>query len=155
MFKIISSTLLGLGLFIGAGASAQNSPTQEPQKQVTAQPKYEKITLNNGIEITTISKGNGAKPNRTSNVEVHYRGTFKNGQEFDSSYKRGQTITFNLSQVIPCWTEGVQHMNVGGKIKLFCPSATAYGPRGAGSAVPPNSDLFFDIELINIVAGQN
>lgn len=114
--------------------------------------KSDKIVLNNGIEITHITKGNGAKPNENSNVEVHYKGTFKDGREFDSSYKRNQSITFNLGQVIPCWTQGVQHINVGGKAKLYCPSATAYGPRGAGSVVPPNTDLYFDIELVNIVA---
>lgn len=111
-----------------------------------------KTVLSTGIEITTLIKGNGPKPHENSNVEVHYVGTFKDGREFDSSYKRGETVTFNLKQVIPCWTEGVQHMNVGGKARLYCPSTTAYGARGAGGAVPPNSDLFFNIELVNIVA---
>lgn len=117
--------------------------------------QQEKTVLNTGVEITTVTKGNGAKPHENSNVEVHYRGTFKDGKEFDSSYKRGQTITFNLKQVIPCWTEGVQHMNVGGKARLYCPSSTAYGSRGAGGAVPPNTDLYFDIELVNIISDKN
>jgi FKBP-type peptidyl-prolyl cis-trans isomerase FkpA len=83
-------------------------------------------------------------------VKVHYRGTLQNGTEFDSSYKRGEPATFPLSGVIPCWTQGVQKLNVGEKAKLFCPSKTAYGARGAGGVIPPNSDLNFEVELLAI-----
>lgn len=108
------------------------------------------ISLPSGVVVTPLSAGNGQKPNAHSRVEVHYRGTFEDGREFDSSFRRGEPITFPLSGVIPCWTEGVQQMSVGQKAKLFCPSATAYGARGAGSSVPPNSDLYFEVHLLKV-----
>lgn len=82
---------------------------------------------------------------------MHYRGTFPDGREFDSSYKRGQPAEFPLDRVIRCWTEGVQRMKVGGKAKLTCPSAIAYGERGAGGVIPPNAVLVFEVELMGIV----
>jgi FKBP-type peptidyl-prolyl cis-trans isomerase FkpA len=82
---------------------------------------------------------------------VHYRGTFPDGKEFDSSYKRGEPIEFPLNGVIKCWTEGVQKMKVGGKAKLTCPASIAYGERGAGGGViPPNATLQFEVELLGI-----
>jgi FKBP-type peptidyl-prolyl cis-trans isomerase FkpA len=81
---------------------------------------------------------------------VHYRGTFPDGKEFDSSYKRGEPIEFPLNRVIRCWTEGVQKMKVGGKAKLTCPPEIAYGERGAGGAIPPNATLQFEVELLAI-----
>ena len=74
----------------------------------------------------------------TDKVKVHYRGTFPDGKEFDSSYKTGQPAEFPLDGVIKCWTEGVQKMKVGGKAKLTCPASIAYGERGAGGVIPPN-----------------
>ena len=82
---------------------------------------------------------------------MHYRGTFPDGREFDSSYKRGQPAEFPLDRVIRCWTEGVQKMKVGAKAKLTCPSAIAYGERGAGGVIPPNAVLVFEVELMGIV----
>ena len=95
-------------------------------------------------------EGAGASPSATDKVKVHYRGTFPDGKEFDSSYKRNQAIEFPLNGVIACWTEGVQLMKIGGKSKLTCPPAIAYGARGAGGAIPPNATLQFEIELIAI-----
>lgn len=89
-------------------------------------------------------------PTAADRVKVHYRGTLLDGTEFDSSYKRNEPAVFPLSQVIRCWTQGVQTMKVGGKAKLTCPAATAYGERGAGSMVPPNATLNFDVELLSI-----
>ena len=83
-------------------------------------------------------------------VKVHYRGTLMDGTEFDSSYTRGQPAEFPLNRVIKCWTEGVQRMKVGGKARLVCPPAIAYGERGAGNAVPPNATLNFEVELLGI-----
>jgi FKBP-type peptidyl-prolyl cis-trans isomerase FkpA len=84
-------------------------------------------------------------------VKVHYRGILQsNGQEFDSSYKRGQPISFPLQGVIACWTQGLQKMSVGGHAKLTCPAPTAYGAQGAGSLIPPNSVLIFEVELLAI-----
>jgi FKBP-type peptidyl-prolyl cis-trans isomerase FkpA len=107
-------------------------------------------TLSNGVKITHTVDGTGAQPKATDTVKVHYRGTLANGTEFDSSYKRGQPATFPLSRVIPCWTEGMQKIKVGGKATLTCPAASAYGDRGAGSAVPPNAVLTFEVELLGI-----
>jgi len=103
-----------------------------------------------GMVYQAIREGKGQSPVASSTVEVNYRGTLTNGKEFDSSYKRNQSISFPLSGVIPCWTEGVQKMKVGGKAKLVCPPELAYGSHGAGSAVPPNATLIFEVELLNI-----
>lgn len=103
-----------------------------------------------GMVYRSLREGKGKSPTAASTVEVNYRGTLTNGKEFDSSYKRKQSINFPLNQVIPCWTEGVQMMKVGGKAKLVCPPELAYGPQGAGSDVPPNATLIFEVELLAI-----
>jgi FKBP-type peptidyl-prolyl cis-trans isomerase FkpA len=94
--------------------------------------------------------GTGSSPAATDTVQVNYRGKLANGTEFDSSYKRGKPTSFPLDRVIPCWTEGLQKMKVGGAATLTCPPATAYGSRGAGGVVPPNATLTFDVELLAI-----
>jgi FKBP-type peptidyl-prolyl cis-trans isomerase FkpA len=104
-----------------------------------------------GIVITTMKEGAGPSPQATSVVKVHYRGTLPDGTEFDSSYKRGQPATFALNRVIPCWTEGVQTMKAGGKVKLLCPPNLAYGSRGVAGTIPPNATLVFEVELLGIV----
>jgi len=103
-----------------------------------------------GMVYRSMKDGSGKSPTANSTVEVNYRGTLPNGTEFDSSYKRNQSIKFPLSGVIPCWTEGVQMMKVGGKAQLVCPPELAYGARGAGRAVPPNATLIFEVELLDI-----
>jgi len=103
-----------------------------------------------GMVYRSIKDGSGKSPTAASTVEVNYRGTLTNGKEFDSSYKRKQSIQFPLSGVIPCWTEGVQKMKVGGKAQLVCPPELAYGARGAGRDVPPNATLIFEVELLDI-----
>lgn len=108
------------------------------------------MVLPSGVKIETIKEGTGNSPAASDRVTVHYRGTLVNGTEFDSSYSRGQPASFPLRGVIRCWTEGVQKMKVGGKARLTCPSDTAYGSRGAGGVIPPNSTLIFDIELLGI-----
>ncbi len=108
------------------------------------------VVTSSGLVYRALTPGSGASPAATDTVKVHYRGTFPDGREFDSSYKRGQPAEFPLDRVIKCWTEGVQKMNVGGKAKLTCPPAIAYGERGAGSAVPPNATLVFEVELLDI-----
>jgi len=107
-------------------------------------------TLPSGVKVTHTLIGSGANPKASDAVKVHYRGTLANGTEFDSSYKRGQPATFPLSRVVPCWTEGMQKIKVGGKATLTCPPATAYGDRGAGGVVPPNATLTFEVELLAI-----
>jgi len=103
-----------------------------------------------GLVYRVLKDGTGASPKATDLVKVHYRGTFPDGREFDSSYKRNEPTEFPLNQVIPCWTEGVQRMKVGGKAKLTCPSTIAYGARGAGNVIPPNATLLFEVELLGI-----
>jgi FKBP-type peptidyl-prolyl cis-trans isomerase FkpA len=107
-------------------------------------------TLPSGVKIEHTQAGTGPSPKATDTVKVHYRGTLANGSEFDSSIKRGAAATFPLNRVIPCWTEGVQKLKVGGKATLTCPPATAYGERGAGGVVPPNATLTFEVELLGI-----
>jgi FKBP-type peptidyl-prolyl cis-trans isomerase FkpA len=123
-------------------ASAQDdtlaAAAKEPNAKVTA----------SGLVIRTLQEGKGAQPTASSTVKVHYKGTFPDGKEFDSSYKRGEPIEFPLGNVIKCWTEGVAMMKVGGKAKLTCPSAIAYGSRGAGGVIPPNATLVFEVELL-------
>lgn len=108
------------------------------------------VKTKSGMVYQSLQEGKGKSPNAASTVEVNYRGTLTNGKEFDSSYKRNQSISFPLSGVIPCWTEGVQLMKVGGKAKLVCPPELAYGARGAGRDVPPNATLIFEVELLAI-----
>ncbi|MDI3380025.1 FKBP-type peptidyl-prolyl cis-trans isomerase [Xenophilus aerolatus] len=108
-------------------------------------------TLPSGLVYQSVKEGTGPSPAATDTVRVHYRGTFPDsGKEFDSSYSRGEPTEFPLNRVIPCWTEGVQKMKVGGKAKLVCPPGIAYGARGAGGVIPPNATLNFEVELIAI-----
>jgi FKBP-type peptidyl-prolyl cis-trans isomerase FkpA len=103
-----------------------------------------------GLVYVSLRDGSGASPKAEDVVKVHYRGTLANGKEFDSSYARNEPAQFPLNGVIPCWTEGVQKMKVGGKAKLVCPAAIAYGSRGAGAVIPPNATLQFEVELLEI-----
>jgi FKBP-type peptidyl-prolyl cis-trans isomerase FkpA len=99
-----------------------------------------------GMVFRSIQEGSGISPNKTNTVEVNYRGTLSDGTEFDSN----NHIKFKLSRVIPCWTEGLQMMQLGGKAQLVCPPELAYGKRGAGRNVPPNATLIFEVELLDI-----
>jgi FKBP-type peptidyl-prolyl cis-trans isomerase FkpA len=109
------------------------------------------VKTETGLVYRSLKDGKGANPVATDTVRVHYRGTFPDGREFDSSFKRGQPAEFPLNRVIKCWTEGLQRMQVGGKARLGCPAAIAYGDRGAGDVIPPDATLFFDVELLGIV----
>ena len=116
-----------------------------------AQAQSKPVTTKSGLVFESVKDGTGASPKASDTVKVHYKGTFPDsGKEFDSSYKRGEPIEFPLQGVIPCWTEGVQLMKVGGKAKLTCPAAIAYGARGAGGVIPPNATLNFEVELLGI-----
>jgi FKBP-type peptidyl-prolyl cis-trans isomerase FkpA len=102
-----------------------------------------------GMIYIPVKEGTGANPTATSTVKVHYHGTLRDGTVFDSSVQRGEPISFPLNGVIPCWTEGVQKMKVGGKAKLVCPSDTAYGDQGSGP-IPGGAALMFEVELLDI-----
>ena len=149
ILKTTLRSLIALGLCTSAisSALAQNDFAQTAAKEPGA-----KVTAS-GLVFRSLQDGQGISPMATDKVRVHYRGTFPDGKEFDSSYKRNQTIEFPLNGVIPCWTEGVQLMKVGGKAKLTCPPAIAYGSRGAGGVIPPNATLQFEVELV-AVAGK-
>ncbi|MBP1728134.1 MAG: peptidylprolyl isomerase, FKBP-type [Deltaproteobacteria bacterium] len=108
------------------------------------------VKTKSGLVYKSLKDGSGKAPTAASTVEVNYRGTLPDGKEFDSSYKRKQSIKFPLTGVIPCWTEGVQLMKVGGKAQLVCPPELAYGARGAGRDVPPNATLIFEVELLDV-----
>jgi FKBP-type peptidyl-prolyl cis-trans isomerase FklB len=107
-------------------------------------------TLPSGLQYKVLREGDGRKPSATDQVECHYEGTLINGQVFDSSYRRGETATFGLNQVIKGWTEGLQLMQEGAKYRFFIPFDLAYGENGAGQAIPPYAALIFDVELIKV-----
>jgi len=107
-------------------------------------------TLPSGLQYKVIKAGTGKKPKSNETVTVHYRGTLIDGTEFDSSYKRGQPVSFPVSGVIPGWTEALQLMEEGAKWQLFIPSNIAYGERGAGGVIGPNATLIFEVELVSI-----
>ena len=144
-FLIRTRTLLAASALIMSHAvwaedAALAAAAKEPGATQTA----------SGLVYRALKDGSGAGPKATDLVKVHYKGTFPDGREFDSSYKRNEPTEFPLNQVIPCWTEGVQRMKVGGKAKLTCPSTIAYGARGAGNVIPPNATLLFEVELLGI-----
>lgn len=107
------------------------------------------VVTDSGLQYKVVEMGDGAKPAATDRVTVHYRGTLLNGEEFDSSYSRNQPMTFQLDQVIPGWTEGVQLMPVGSKFMFWIPPNLAYGPNGGGP-IGPNATLSFEVELLSI-----
>ena len=139
-----AAVVLGLTLAGLSAAWAQNAVTAAAAKEAGA------VVTPSGLVYRSLKDGAGASPSASDKVKVHYRGTFPDGKEFDSSYKRNEAIEFPLSGVIKCWTEGVQRMKVGGKAKLTCPPAIAYGERGAGGTIPPNATLLFEVELLAI-----
>ena len=104
-----------------------------------------------GIVITTLTPGTGASPAATDEVKVHYEGKLIDGSVFDSSVQRGEPATFPLNGVIPCWTEAVQTMKVGGKSRIVCPSDLAYGDRGSPPQIRPGATLIFEVQLLDIV----
>jgi FKBP-type peptidyl-prolyl cis-trans isomerase FkpA len=108
------------------------------------------FTAPSGLQITELRAGNGPSPKASNTVVVHYHGTLEDGSVFDSSVERGQPAVFPLNRVIPCWTEGVQRMRVGGKSRLLCPPGIAYGARGAPPRIPPDATLVFEVELLEI-----
>jgi FKBP-type peptidyl-prolyl cis-trans isomerase FklB len=108
------------------------------------------ITTDSGLQYKSLVAGNGAKPSKTDKVKVHYRGTLIDGTVFDSSYDRGEPITFPVTGVIAGWVEGLQLMNVGSKFELTIPSQLAYGANGSGGSIGPDQTLIFEVELLGI-----
>ncbi|MGE5469113.1 MAG: FKBP-type peptidyl-prolyl cis-trans isomerase [Ignavibacteria bacterium] len=139
MKKLIAALFVAFTVPAGAQHEAKPAPADAAA-----------VTTPSGLVFLSLKEGTGSSPAATDTVKVHYKGTFLDGREFDSSYKRGQPTEFPLNRVIKCWTEGVQRMKVGGKARLTCPPAIAYGERGAGGIIPPNTTLQFEIELLDV-----
>jgi FKBP-type peptidyl-prolyl cis-trans isomerase FkpA len=135
-----------IALLFTAAASAQ-APSEAAAK-AAKEPGAQ--VMPSGLVFRSLKEGSGPSPQASDKVRVHYRGTFPDGKEFDSSHARGQPAEFPLDRVIKCWTEGVQKLKVGGKARLTCPPAIAYGERGAGGTIPPNATLHFEVELLGI-----
>ena len=132
-----------------AGATVKNK-TEGDAFLAQNKTKEGVVTLPSGLQYKIITAGTGATPTTADTVVTHYTGTLINGQVFDSSVQRGEPATFPVSGVIAGWTEALQHMKVGGKWQLFIPAELAYGERGAGQMIAPNSTLIFEIELLEI-----
>ena len=138
-----------LGLLVLATLTITSAAAQTAASAVSAATASAPAS---GLVYRSLKDGGGAAPIATDVVRVHYRGTFPDGREFDSSIARGQPAEFPLNRVIKFWTEGVQRMKVGGKAQLVCPPAIAYGERGTpGGPIPPNATLHFEVELLGIV----
>jgi FKBP-type peptidyl-prolyl cis-trans isomerase FkpA/FKBP-type peptidyl-prolyl cis-trans isomerase FklB len=132
-----------------AEAGAKNKA--EGDKFLEENKKKEGVkTTASGLQYQVLKEGTGAKPKVDDVVTVNYRGTLLDGTVFDDSYSRGEPATFQLNQVIPGWTEGLQLMPVGSKYKFWIPSQLGYGERGAGQKIGPNSVLIFEVELLDI-----
>ncbi|QRK06278.1 FKBP-type peptidyl-prolyl cis-trans isomerase [Archangium violaceum] len=132
------------GLAKARGEKAGQKFLEEAAKEKGA------VKLPSGVIYKELKAGTGPSPKASDTVKVNYRGTLTSGVEFDSSYKRGQPAEFPLDGVIPCWTEGVQKMKVGGKAQLVCPAKQAYGEQGSPPTIPPNATLVFEVELLSI-----
>lgn len=146
-FALAAACLFSMAALMIAPASAQPAP---PAPAAAAAGAVQ--TFPSGLALRSLKEGTGPSPQATDTVRVHYRGTFPDGREFDSSHARGRPAEFPLNRVIRCWTEGVQQMKVGGKAALVCPPAIAYGERGTpGGPIPPNATLHFEVELLGIV----
>jgi peptidylprolyl isomerase len=146
------SLSIGLAFALAAvlPAVAATSPAHKP---AAAHPKQaHTVTLPDGLKYTDVVVGKGAVPKNGQTAVVHYTGTFVDGKKFDSSRDRNEPLEFPLGQhgVIACWDEGVATMHVGGRRKLICPPALAYGPNGRPPVIPPNSTLLFDVELLGV-----
>jgi FKBP-type peptidyl-prolyl cis-trans isomerases 1 len=139
--------------FFNQLSKAEGDKNQKEGEEFLAKNKSKSgvITTASGLQYEIIKAGTGAKPKAEDEVKCHYVGTTIDGKEFDSSVKRGEPATFPVNRVIPGWTEALQLMPVGSKWKLYIPAALAYGERGAGQDIKPNSTLIFEVELLEIV----
>ncbi len=149
----LTLTLALVGLGHATAQPANTPPAAAPADAALAAAAKEPgaVVSATGVVYRALVEGKGPSPTAVDRVRVHYRGTLPSGREFDSSYKANTPAEFPLNRVIKCWTEGVQRMKVGGKAKLTCPGALAYGPNGVPGEIPPNATLIFEVELLAIV----
>ena len=170
--KKIFTILMAAGLIMGMASCNNNTSSEQTTEETTTEADYGQeikdnktigrefleenakndsvIQTESGLQYMVLKEGKGAKPGPTDEVTVHYTGRLINGTVFDSSVERGEPATFPLNKVIPGWTEGLQLMSEGSKYRLFIPSELAYGEKGAGQQILPNSTLIFDVELIKV-----
>jgi FKBP-type peptidyl-prolyl cis-trans isomerase len=134
-----------------AGAAEEKSASQAWVDELAQEP--DAVVTDSGLVFIPVEPGEGPSPEPTDTVKVHYHGTLRDGAVFDSSRERGTPAVFPLNRVIPCWTEALQRMSVGGKARVICPSDIAYGDRGAPPKIEPGAALHFDVELLEIVEG--
>jgi len=149
--SLLAGAAAVVALLTPLSGTAQTAKPVASNAAAPAEGEGSVVTTSSGLVFKLVKQGTGPSPKATDTVKVHYRGTFPDGKEFDSSYSRGKPLEFPLNGVIKCWTEGVQRLQVGGSAKLTCPPAIAYGERGAGGVIPPNATLNFDVELLGIV----
>ncbi|HRJ73525.1 MAG TPA: FKBP-type peptidyl-prolyl cis-trans isomerase [Terrimicrobiaceae bacterium] len=146
-----ASLITAAALALSSLTAMAQSALEKGQQFLQENAKKEGVkTTPSGLQYEVLKEGTGKSPKATDVVEVNYAGKLLNGTEFDSSYKRGESISFGLNQVIPGWTEGVQLMKEGAKYRFYIPSNLAYGSRGAGGVIGPDETLIFDVELIKV-----
>ena len=148
----VRDTLTALeGEMMEKGKAAAQKNAADGEKFLTENKKKEGVkTTASGLQYKVLKEGKGPTPKETDTVTTNYRGTLIDGQEFDSSYQRGEPAKFPVNRVIKGWSEALQLMKVGSKYQLFVPSNLAYGERGAGRDIGPNSTLIFEVELVGI-----
>jgi len=132
-----------------AAAAEEKTAATTFLTEEAAKPGVEKTP--SGLLYASLTQGTGESPKATDRVKVHYKGMLRDGTEFDSSVQRGEPASFHLNRVVPCWTEGVQKMKVGGKARLVCPAELGYGERGVPGRIPAGAALVFEVELLEIL----
>lgn len=157
--KLFSAAVLSFSLACSSACSASDSTTQSSGEKNQMQgetflaankTKSGVVTLPSGLQYKVITEGQGKQPTKSDTVTVNYAGTLIDGTEFDSSYKRGEPISFPVGGVIPGWTEALQLMKVGSTWELYIPAELAYGSRGAPPVIGPNQTLIFKVELLGV-----
>ena len=151
-FVVLAAGMAALGVAACSKSETATAPAEKTEAAAAAPAAAGGgvVTTQSGLQYEILASGSGKSPSASDSVTVHYRGTLTDGTEFDSSHKRGQPAVFPVNRVIPGWTEALQLMKEGDKWKLTIPPQLAYGERGAGKLIPPNSTLVFEVELIKV-----
>lgn len=137
-------------LAAGCGGDGGDAPADETEAETPADAEPVIVTTESGLRYQVLAEGDGASPVSGQHVTVHYRGTFPDGGQFDSSYDRGEPTEFAVDRVVPGFSEALMLMKVGGRLRAYVPSELAYGEQGIGDTIGPNQDLVFEIELLGV-----